>query len=85
LEALAQLEAQGTCFRPRLTTLVPLLDKYHQRSYLRDLGLPTPEFVALEDQLDPVVLEPLGFPLVLKARRHGYDGQGTFIIHNQAE
>ena len=23
LEALAQLEAQGTCFRPRLTTLVP--------------------------------------------------------------
>jgi 5-(carboxyamino)imidazole ribonucleotide synthase len=85
LEALAQLEAQGTCFRPRLTTLVPLLDKYHQRSYLRDLGLPTPEFVALEDQLDPVVLEPLGFPLVLKARRHGYDGQGTFIIHSQAE
>ncbi|HEY9747532.1 MAG TPA: 5-(carboxyamino)imidazole ribonucleotide synthase [Allocoleopsis sp.] len=85
LEALAQLEAQGTCFRPRLTTLVPLLDKYHQRSYLRNLGLPTPEFVVLENQLDPAVLEQLGFPLVLKARRHGYDGQGTFIVQDQAE
>ncbi|WP_431193640.1 5-(carboxyamino)imidazole ribonucleotide synthase [Trichocoleus desertorum] len=85
LEALAQLEAQGIRFRPRLTTLVPLLDKYHQRSYLRDLGLPTPEFVALEHQIDDTALEQLGFPLVLKARRHGYDGQGTFIIHDQAE
>ncbi len=85
LEALAQLEAQGTRFRPRLTTLVPLLDKYHQRSYLRDLGLPTPEFLALETQLNSTDLEQLGFPLVLKARRHGYDGQGTFIIHSQAE
>lgn len=25
------------------------------------------------------------FPVVLKACRHGYDGQGTFIIHNQEE
>nr|WP_290228496.1 5-(carboxyamino)imidazole ribonucleotide synthase [Trichocoleus desertorum] len=85
LEALAQLEAQGTRFRPRLTTLVPLLDKYHQRAYLRDLGLPTPEFLALENQLNSTDLEQLGFPLVLKARRHGYDGQGTFIIQSQAE
>ncbi|MEP0868441.1 5-(carboxyamino)imidazole ribonucleotide synthase [Trichocoleus desertorum AS-A10] len=85
LEALAQLEAQGTRFRPRLTTLVPLLDKYHQRSYLRNLGLPTPEFLALENELNPTDLEQLGFPLVLKARRHGYDGQGTFILRSQAE
>ena len=29
-------------------------------------------------------LTELGFPVVLKARRHGYDGQGTFIIEDIA-
>lgn len=85
LEGLASLEAQGVCFRPRLTTLVPLLDKYHQRRYLRELGLPTPQFINLQDHLDPDAIAQLGFPLVLKARRHGYDGQGTFVIQDLAE
>lgn len=36
----------------------------------------------LVSSLSPLVSShsPLAFPLVLKARRHGYDGQGTFII-----
>jgi len=76
LEALLPLANQGACFRPGLQVLVPLLDKYHQRCYLRDLGLPVPRFVALS----PTSLTQFGFPVVLKSRRHGYDGQGTFII-----
>ncbi len=79
LEALLPLAEQGVCFRPGLQVLSPLLDKYHQRCYLKQLGLPVPKFVALEEQ-DRNSLTQLGFPLVLKARRHGYDGQGTFII-----
>jgi len=47
LEALLPL-AQGVCFRPGLQVLSPLLDKYHQRCYLKQLGLPVPKFVALE-------------------------------------
>ena len=86
LEALLPLAEQGVCFRPGLHVLAPLLDKYHQRCYLKQLGLPVPKFVALEEsegaekwgdvqnELD------VHFPAVLKARRHGYDGQGTFII-----
>lgn len=81
LEALLPLAEQGVCFRPGLQVLSPLLDKYHQRCYLKQLGLPVPKFVALEDQ-DRKSLTQLGFPVVLKARRHGYDGQGTFIIKN---
>jgi 5-(carboxyamino)imidazole ribonucleotide synthase len=80
LEALQQLEQQGVCFYPRLHSIAPLLDKFHQRSYLRDRGLPTPQFVALEANSD---LTQLGFPVVLKSRRLGYDGQGTFIIKDQ--
>lgn len=83
LDALSILEQQGVCFRPSLKALTPLLDKYHQRCYLRDLGLPVPEFFAVEPQ-DKEKITSFGFPLVLKSRRHGYDGQGTFIINDFA-
>ena len=82
LEALMPLQEKGICFRPRLEALAPLLDKYHQRCYLRDLGLPVPKFVALEENTQAAIDQFL-FPLVLKARRHGYDGQGTFTIENR--
>ena len=75
LAALAPLAKQGVCFRPSLQVLSPLLDKYHQRCYLQQIGLPVPKFATLED-----ISEPWQFPLVLKSRRHGYDGQGTFIV-----
>ncbi|WP_009632919.1 5-(carboxyamino)imidazole ribonucleotide synthase [Synechocystis sp. PCC 7509] len=74
LKALAPLADRGVCFRPSLQVLSPLLDKYHQRCYLQQIGLPVPKFATLEDAA------PYQFPLVLKSRRHGYDGQGTFIV-----
>ncbi|MDZ8087192.1 MAG: 5-(carboxyamino)imidazole ribonucleotide synthase [Nostoc sp. DedQUE12b] len=85
LQALSGLAQQGVCFRPKLEALAPLLDKYHQRCYLRDLGLPVPQFFALEEVENiQSKIEYLGFPAVLKSRRHGYDGQGTFIIQDFA-
>lgn len=83
LEALKTLEQQGILFRPQLSCLAPLLDKYDQRNYLKNLGLPVPEFTRLEAALTSNSV-PLAFPLVLKARRHGYDGQGTFIVKDEA-
>ncbi len=86
LESLSPLAAQGIIFVPNLTVLSHLLDKYTQRCYLRDHGLPVPQFTTLVDQGDLSSLGlNWGFPLVVKARRYGYDGQGTFIIHNQTE
>ncbi|WP_309228834.1 5-(carboxyamino)imidazole ribonucleotide synthase [Microcoleus sp. FACHB-831] len=89
LKALEPLAQQGVCFRPSLEVLAPLLDKYNQRCYLEDLGLPTPQFMALEGEpptlgegkdAQPISMNNLDYPVVLKARRGGYDGQGTFII-----
>jgi 5-(carboxyamino)imidazole ribonucleotide synthase len=76
LDALKILEDQGVCFRPSISTLQPLLDKYDQRTYLHKIGLPVPAFQSfdLSQQL------PFTYPFVLKARRHGYDGQGTAVI-----
>lgn len=88
LPALEKLAQQGVEFRPSLATLSPLLDKYHQRSYLREIGLPVPNFAPWEpdNQEENFGLgSSLTFPVVLKARRHGYDGQGTFIVHTRDE
>ncbi len=95
LEALMPTQP-GVCFRPRLEALAPLLDKYNQRCYLEDIGLPQPDFMTLEGEVgdeefahaasfgQPMNLSDFDFPLVLKARRHGYDGQGTFIIKDSS-
>ncbi|PZD70354.1 N5-carboxyaminoimidazole ribonucleotide synthase [Acaryochloris thomasi RCC1774] len=82
LEALSQLATQGICFRPALTALQPLLDKYEQRTYLQKLGLPVPAFTTIGPSTD---ISTLDFPLVVKSRRHGYDGQGTFILHDAVQ
>lgn len=76
LEGLQHLEQQGVCFYPRLASLTPLLDKYQQRHFLQTLGLPVPAFSYLGDR-------PPTLPCVIKACRHGYDGQGTFVISNE--
>ena len=80
LTALAKLEQQGVLFYPQLRSLAPLLDKYEQRCYLQQLGLPTPQFRAVTADTDLTSLAGMGFPVVLKARRLGYDGQGTLIV-----
>jgi 5-(carboxyamino)imidazole ribonucleotide synthase len=84
LEALAHLALQGTCFRPSLDALSPLLDKYDQRALMESLELPTPAFT-VNELLPNAASFPPTFPIVLKTRRHGYDGQGTFIIHNPTD
>ncbi|MBF2055923.1 MAG: 5-(carboxyamino)imidazole ribonucleotide synthase [Cyanobacterium sp. T60_A2020_053] len=82
LEGLQKLADEGVCFRPSLQSLAPLLDKYDQRTFLADLGLPVPKFKALKGAGD---CQEFGFPVVLKARRHGYDGQGTIVVRNNTE
>jgi 5-(carboxyamino)imidazole ribonucleotide synthase len=91
---LAQLQVladRGVRFAPSLQALAPLLDKADQRQCLADLGLPVPGFrVLAEATWDGTTealnqLNPFGYPVVLKARRLGYDGQGTYILKSPAE
>lgn len=79
IEALQKLKSE--IFKPSLSTLSPLLDKYDQRNFLNSIGLPVPKFGLglLQDN----ITADYGFPVVLKARRHGYDGQGTFIVKDR--
>jgi 5-(carboxyamino)imidazole ribonucleotide synthase len=79
---LAQLQVlarQGVCFRPSLDALAPLLDKWEQLEYLRGLGLPVPAFW----EGSACITSQMTFPSVIKLRRHGYDGQGTFLVRDR--
>ncbi|MGD1942966.1 MAG: 5-(carboxyamino)imidazole ribonucleotide synthase [Leptolyngbyaceae cyanobacterium] len=88
LGALQPLAAQGVSFRPQLSALAPLLDKYTQRQFLATHHLPNPPYVTLDHTTAPeavaAIAAPIGFPLVMKTRRLGYDGQGTFVIRSAA-
>ena len=85
LDALGQLAKLGHKFYPTLKSLQPLLDKYDQRQFLQDIGLPVPGFADLS-ALGAEGLstwengDPVEFPVVVKTRRNGYDGQGTFVV-----
>lgn len=83
LEALKALAERGVCFRPSLEALSPLLDKYEQRLYLQQIGLAVPQFTSLSPET--TINLPSQFPVVLKSRRHGYDGQGTFILKQRQD
>ncbi len=86
LQALAQ---QGTVFRPSLDVLALVLDKRHQREFFARIGLPNPRYDFLNgDESDAELaakVKPIGFPLVIKTRRLGYDGYGTSVVKDAAQ
>jgi 5-(carboxyamino)imidazole ribonucleotide synthase len=76
-------------FRPSLQAIAPLLDKGHQREFLAQAGLPNPPLAFLEAKTDwasaQVLANQVGWPLVMKTCRLGYDGKGTFILQTWAD
>ncbi|GAB4463569.1 MAG: 5-(carboxyamino)imidazole ribonucleotide synthase [Elainellaceae cyanobacterium] len=80
LEAIA---SQGVIFAPSLRAIAPILDKFDQRSFYQSIHVPTPRFqsISAASEMDA----SFGFPVVLKARRHGYDGYGTFVCKTRGE
>jgi len=66
---------------PSPATLKTIQDKFIQKKFLHENGLPVAEFVAVESLLDLKEKASLfGYPVMLKARRDAYDGRGNFRI-----
>ena len=76
--ALAQVEEAGTPVRPGAGAVAIIQDKATQKQRLNDAGLPTASWTVAEsaNELDAIGAD-LGWPLMLKARRLGYDGYGN--------
>ncbi len=81
--ALMWLEECGHKVFPTAASLALIQDKLIQKQTLVRAGLPVPRFESV-DSCEEVLAaaKALGWPLVLKARRNGYDGKGNFTLHS---
>ena len=84
--ALAAVESAGTPVRPGASSLAVVQDKALQKELIRDAGLPLPPFLILRDASEIAAAgRDLGWPLMLKSRRLGYDGYGNATCRTPAE
>ena len=66
---------------PSPETLKIIQDKFLQKTFLMQNGIPVPDFVKVESisELEQG-LKKFGYPSLLKSRRDAYDGRGNFKI-----
>ena len=73
---LEQLEAMGVAVRPGPAALFHAQDKVHMRQALSDIGIPGPRWCVVESVGAVGEFAALvGWPLMLKTSRGGYDGR----------
>jgi 5-(carboxyamino)imidazole ribonucleotide synthase len=61
-------------------------DRVEEKTLFQSLGIPTTGFVRIDSATDLAAAPAaLGWPIVLKARRLGYDGRGQRIAQSAAE
>lgn len=69
--------AERVPVRPPPDALAVSQDRWHEKELFRKLGIPTPPNTRVDREEDVAeAVSSLGLPLVLKARRFGYDGRG---------
>lgn len=83
VDALEQLEKEGTIVYPSSHTLRTIQNKATQKLFYRDHQIPTAEFsrFAYPDELRTAIEhQTLALPFVWKSAQFGYDGMGVKII-----
>ena len=85
-EHLAALEAAGVRLVPTPAAKRFAQDKRYQRTSFAEKGLPVPEHRDVDDVADVEQLAAdVGWPVVLKAVRGGYDGRGVWVVSDASE
>jgi 5-(carboxyamino)imidazole ribonucleotide synthase len=66
---------------PSTAALEVAQDRLTEKQLFQKLGIPTTEYVApkIGEELD-LPLKKLGYPVIIKTRRLGYDGKGQWIL-----
>ncbi|MFB6138559.1 MAG: 5-(carboxyamino)imidazole ribonucleotide synthase [Halobacteriaceae archaeon] len=79
-------EEYGVPVHPDPESVRVARDKLVEKRALADAGIPVPDFRAVDGPDDlRAALEDLGAPLMLKARRGGYDGRGNAPVERVAD
>ena len=81
--ALEQAQNHAPVFPPPLA-VGAAQDRLAEKTLFRSLGIPTVEFVSVGSDADlDAAAATLGWPLVLKTRRLGYDGRGQRVVDSR--
>jgi 5-(carboxyamino)imidazole ribonucleotide synthase len=85
-DVLAALEADGVALHPSPAALRFAQDKLAMRTRLTAMGVPCPRWTAARtaDDVDRFAAE-VGWPLVAKTPRGGYDGKGVRVAERAAD
>ena len=83
-QALADLQAAGKTVYPDPATIRLIQDKRVQKQFFRDHGLPTADFVLVENRAEVMALQDR-LPAVNKLGRAGYDGRGVQVLRSAAD
>ena len=85
-EALAIFERDGHRLFPSFPTIRTVQDKLRQKQVLFQADLPVMKFTDTPDLATAhAAAKNLGWPLVLKKRRNGYDGKGNATVRSTKE
>ncbi len=83
---LSQLVEWEKLVRPGAQVLGAIQDKLRQKQTLVNHSLPVPDFAAVQEPDDILhYARNWGWPLILKARRNGYDGYGNATVQSAAD
>ena len=83
---LEQLEAMGVAVRPGPAALFHAQDKIHMRQALTDIGIPCPRWAVVTTTAEvEAFADEVGWPVVLKTSRGGYDGRGVWVLESADE
>jgi len=85
-EVLAALEADGVILRPSRAALVFAQDKLAMRRRLADIGIACPAWAQVRDAASLQAFgDQVGWPVIVKTPRGGYDGKGVRIVGSPDE
>jgi 5-(carboxyamino)imidazole ribonucleotide synthase len=71
---------------PSPNTLRTIQDKYLQKKFLNEHGIPVPEFLSIDSLADlRQKIKQFDYPILLKARRDAYDGRGNILIESEQQ
>ena len=84
--ALQEVEDADHLLFPSAKTIGLVQDKYIQKQTLSNAGIPVAPFSAVSSKRDiEEKAKKFGWPLVLKARRLGYDGKGNATLESPTD
>lgn len=84
--SLAAVEQAGHTLYPQAAAIGRVQDKLLQKEMLTRAGLPVAPFCPVADHAEVARAgEEFGWPIILKARRNGYDGKGNVTVRTPRE